>query len=293
MKSSGNIFSDLDNKIFNAIITGSYGIENFEIKLEKAIATGRIDIFIEFDLITDIKNKFRLIIENKVESLENNDQTERYYDYYKNANDAINIFLFLTPLNTEPVCNKFIEIDYQDLLDNIFEPALHQNINSYYELIIRDYIRSLTQPSVSNEMSERSIIMAIGKDERELLKEFWEKNENLIMVAARAKREEDPDDERLELVLKETKKRRPKLNFKDLGLEENSSIEFKAKAKDESIKVKIKPQNKVEYEGKDMTINAFLNGMLPPTWNGPSAQYFYYDGKNLSELYDKKYPKIN
>lgn len=82
-------------------------------------------------------------------------------------------------------CKNFIQINYQSLVDYIFEPALNQNINDRVKTILIDYISSLSQPSFSIDTNnyEEGLIMAIGNEERELLNKFWETNKQLILAS--------------------------------------------------------------------------------------------------------------
>jgi hypothetical protein len=182
--------------IINTIISNNYNTFINEIQLEKFISDdrdSRLDIFIDVTISFGKKQeKIQLIIENKVTAKEGKDQTKKYYDYFfkKSTKKTNNFYIFLTPFEEEPKCEYFIRIDYQDLVDNIFEAALHQNINEYYKYLIKDYIQSLSQPSFDgdDEINKGGIIMAIGKEEMKLLNDFWDKNSKLIHAAAKAQK---------------------------------------------------------------------------------------------------------
>lgn len=186
--------SMFDNEVLDHIITSNYEINNFIIKTEKSIDQNcRVDIYIELQIITKSKKEnIRIIIENKVKSKETNDQTIRYYEYYLNNIDIYkNLFIYLTPISSidlfelsepECICKKYIQINYQILVDYILNNAIQQNIDKSIKYIIDNYIRTLSQPSLKNEDNTRSMIMAIGERERNLLSKFWESNEKLIMA---------------------------------------------------------------------------------------------------------------
>jgi|JI10StandDraft_1071094.scaffolds.fasta_scaffold351371_2 hypothetical protein len=180
------------------ILTDSYELSNILIEIEKAInKDSRLDILIQGEIIIEKKlRNFKIIIENKVTSLESKDQTQRYFDFFerdRKENDIL-IYLYLTSISTlelielsepECKCKEFIQINYQSIVDQILEPALDQNINDKINIILRDYIRSLSQLSFSidNNNYEEGLIMAIGNEERELLSKFWESNKQLIMAS--------------------------------------------------------------------------------------------------------------
>lgn len=186
-----------DQLMFDDLITGNFKIVSSLIKREASIGNaGRVDILVEFQLVKNHLNKgIRIIIENKVLSTEGKDQTKKYFDYFSNLNDSfVNLFVYLTPLSSlelyellEPECEskKFIQINYQELVDSLLEPAMDQSIDDATRLVIGQYIQSLSQPSMDEEENdfERGMIMAIGKEERELLQKFWINNQKVIQAA--------------------------------------------------------------------------------------------------------------
>uniref|UniRef100_UPI0040496A9A PD-(D/E)XK nuclease family protein n=2 Tax=Flavobacterium sp. TaxID=239 RepID=UPI0040496A9A len=195
---------------FNSVLTDNYSIKSVIIEKEKSLGKfGRLDIYAEISLLIDDKEqKVKLIIENKVESKENNDQTNTYYQYFEEnkKEEEINFYIYLTAIPTlelnqinEPECSckKFIQINYQDLVDYLLEPALSQNISEKTKFIIKEYLQSLSQPSLDDEITKQKqgLIMALGKEEKELLSNFWKKNEKLIMSAMYAISTDDTQDE--------------------------------------------------------------------------------------------------
>lgn len=196
--------------LFNSFVTEDYLIERLFIKPEYAIKNvGRLDIYIELTLlIADRTKNIKLIIENKVESKENNDQTNNYYKFFNpiENEDSIVIYIYLTPISTldlieltEPECNckEFIQINYQSLVDYLIEPALNQNISIRTQSILTEYLKSLSQPSIDEEADghKQELIMALGNDERKLLSSFWEKNQKLILASLYAI-SSDPEQEK-------------------------------------------------------------------------------------------------
>lgn len=198
-----------NTSIYNSFVTEDYDIERVNVEREKAIKkVGRLDIYVELTLlISDKKQNVKLIIENKVESKENNDQTNSYYNYYNSISreNEIVIYIYLTPISTlelieleEPECNckEFIQINYQSIVDYLIEPALAQNISDQTRNILKEYLKSLSQPSIDEEIDghKQELIMALGTEERKLLSSFWNKNEKLILAALYAI-SSDPEQE--------------------------------------------------------------------------------------------------
>lgn len=198
-----------NTNIYNSFVTEDYEIERVNVEREKAInKVGRLDIYVELTLlISDKKQNVKLIIENKVESKESNDQTNSYYNYYNSISreNEIVIYIYLTPISTlelieleEPECNckEFIQINYQSIVDYLIEPALTQNISDQTRNILKEYLKSLSQPSIDEEIDghKQELIMALGNEERKLLSSFWNKNEKLILAALYAI-SSDPEQE--------------------------------------------------------------------------------------------------
>lgn len=196
--------------LFNSFVTEDYLIERLFIKPEYSIKNvGRLDIYIELTLLIAGKTKnIKLVIENKVESKENNDQTNSYFNYFNPTENSENIiiYVYLTPISTlelielsEPECNckEFIQINYQSIVDYLIEPALNQNISSRTQNILTEYLKSLSQPSIDEEADghKKELIMALGNEERKLLSSFWEKNQKLILASLYAI-SSDPEQEK-------------------------------------------------------------------------------------------------
>jgi len=197
---------------------------------------GNIDIFIICTVVVaDKERTIHIVIENKVGAPEttkdvdekgnkwdksNNKgdkttlyQTDAYYQYVTHTypND-INLFVLLKPTilelkdikEAECKCKKYIQINYQEFLDNIIQPICNQNdISEENRFRLKDYIKTLGKPSdpmddeenkrknVLNNDNRQKLIMAMEQKERDLLKVFFENNEVLIRAAITALN--DPD----------------------------------------------------------------------------------------------------
>ncbi len=137
-------------------------------------------------------------------------QTEAYYQYMtEKYKDDINLFAFLKPTdcNLEDIeqaeckCKKYIQINYQEVLDNIIQPVSEQKditVEDMYRL--KDYIKTLGKPSETgadndddkdNDTNKHIIIMAMEQKERELLTTFFKNNEDLIRAAINALGDEE------------------------------------------------------------------------------------------------------
>lgn len=210
LKFSNDKLKTKHSDLFNSFATEDYSIDKLFIKTEYAIKNvGRLDIYIELTLLIAGKTKnIKLVIENKVESRENNDQTNNYFNFFNPTenDDNIVIYIYLTPISTlelieltEPECNckAFTQINYQSIVDYLIEPALNQNISTRTQNILTEYLKSLSQPSIDEEADghKQELIMALGNEERKLLSSFWEKNQKLILASLYAI-SSDPEQEK-------------------------------------------------------------------------------------------------
>lgn len=133
-------------------------------------------------------------------------QTEAYYQYItKKYKDDINLFVFLKPTdcNLEDIeraeckCDKYIQINYQEILDNIIQPVSDQKDITVEDMFrLKDYIKTLGKPSETgddndDDSNKHIIIMAMEQKERELLTTFFKNNEDLIRAAINALGDEE------------------------------------------------------------------------------------------------------
>jgi hypothetical protein len=266
----------------------------------------KIDIYIEFSILPENQkeNKFRLILENKVQSTEQDRQTEKYYNFFsKQKNRKIkNIFVYLTPLSEielaelpEQECadKHFVQINYQMLLNDLFQSALARDLSPYTRAILEQYVLSLRRPAFdpNKNNNQKVLIMAYNTEERNLLNEFWDANKNLIMAALDAKRS-DPDagpDERKEYndMYEIARKNRPNLNFTDIGIPIESELIF---TEDESVKVTVIADKKVLYRGKEYSLTGLAQELMGKSSSLRGPLYWKYNGDKVSDIYDKKYP---
>ncbi|MDF1878405.1 PD-(D/E)XK nuclease family protein [Sulfurimonas sp. SAG-AH-194-C20] len=200
------IFDDL----YRTLLLNTYILNDLEVSVEKNLTAGRIDIIISLSIHstnsdTLLAEKINIIIENKVDSSEHSNQTNTYYDYYTNDEkykNNLNLFVYLAPVLTSEIeklkedeslaeAKEFISINYQLLVDNIFERALEHDISDRIKFIIEEYLLSLCKPSKNQNKGKR---MAILPFEKNLVKEFWEQEQEFLLSVFQviAEIEEDP-----------------------------------------------------------------------------------------------------
>ena len=174
--------------------------------------------------------KIEFIIENKVGSKENGAKTDRekmqdkevednqyytktqtqryYYATFTEAKEARKsrekIFIYLTPISNADLSDfdnlgedqkskdvHFININYQDILDNIIEPLLlSEDISTRIHTLLNEYVLSLSLPAlIENEKKNKneqnikgSIIMATRKVDIENITNIIKKNSYLSLI---------------------------------------------------------------------------------------------------------------
>jgi uncharacterized membrane protein len=199
----------ITDELLNAIITRDFYISGCTSVTEKAVVTpnakGRADIVLtsEIHFPNLSLNKLKIVIENKVYSNEHSNQTQKYFDYYesiKGEKEKV-LYIYLTPLTSiaDANCPEFIHVTYQDLLDHVFEPIRRlSDISQRTQFILNEYISSLSIPvdviEDSNVTHIQTSILAIGMEEKELLKAFWDKNKELIKAALIAISSDDDNE---------------------------------------------------------------------------------------------------
>ena len=236
-----------------AILPNRLKLKSVQFSVEKVISAlslirfnDRIDIYADCE-ISGVANysKLEIIIENKIDATEGNSkvtgkfhnctkeeetykgkkQTERYYyacgkenNFRKdpfNAEQTLQLFVFLTAKNQDPADNHFVKLTYQDLVDFILEPYLNRDdIDSHTSMTVKEYLRILGNP-INN-----STTMATTSEEKELLIDFYNRNEDLFKRALEVMRdnaESDEEEKNYNAMLDSMKKSRARRFFKING----------------------------------------------------------------------------
>ena len=177
-------------------------------RLSTLISNDRLDIYTKCDVDgVEGFSQLEIIIENKVDAPEGDIktkkleeweiglfQTQRYYHAcHENRKDesTSQLFVFLTGKEQKPKDDHFITISYQDLVDYILEPYLNNsNVDSYTKMTVKEYLRILGNP-----YNKYNTILATTMEEKELLKDFYMRNEELFKRAIDVMIETTEDEE--------------------------------------------------------------------------------------------------
>jgi len=219
-----------------------------------------------------------------------------YYDYYTTDDkykNALNIFVFLLPVATSKLfdslaeCEHFININYQLLADNIFERALNHDVSDRVKFIITEYLLSLRKPS------KKGIIMAIGKLEEELLKDFWEEHQELLMQMFPVIADLEEDQEKAK-ILKDVSDKMNK-NFKRYkNLDEYIDAELVRTDKDNIERLKLLMKKIESFFGDKIKVTYAPSRINISNPNAKKGKIFVYIHTMKSKIrLEIMIPKIN
>ena len=210
-KNQSKDFLWVKKRVFTSATHSLTSVSNVQVLTESYVeaqgkkgAKGRIDILVSnLALGGELIN---IIIENKIYSNEHDEQTTTYFEgiNQKHPNqkhpNPKNIFLYLTPKSNcempkedgpSCTCKDFIEINYQDILTEVLTSILEEPISSATRIAIEDYIHCITSPSIHSKIYNT---MAVDKETNEMLKKFWDANQDLIRAAIDAFVSSEEDD---------------------------------------------------------------------------------------------------
>lgn len=185
--------------------------------------TVRVDLVMNFEVRTESNRSeyLKIVLENKIDSPETNDQTWKYYVYFSNDNiecsqrqgdkssirpckkkktrykaeaDETQLFVLLSPYteveskSPRDICNKYVRVSYQELYDDVLK-EIFQKISKKDEtkrklVFLESYMHNLTSPVMYGKDNKKN--MAFEKEDLEALQKFWNENLSLFSMAAEA-----------------------------------------------------------------------------------------------------------
>jgi hypothetical protein len=170
------------NKFCNQLLTSAYQLkvvagpvcEKTTGSLKNDSDKDRMDIWAELHFTFDDQSEITvpLIIENKVYSVEGDNQTKRYAEAMGERGSSF-IGLFLTPMGEKAQESRFQAISYQDLLDYVIQPMLSDLIGTA-QMWVEEYIRTLSFTPCGNAA------LAVSAKETELAQKLYKLDKDLI-----------------------------------------------------------------------------------------------------------------
>ena len=136
-----------------------------------------------------------ILIENKVDSKENNEQTKRYYDYgekaFRNRDkyyEPIYIYLYPNYNKSVPSNELYLRMTYQNLVDYVIEPSYYKCGIDVAKNNIKTYLQCL---SYSNENEKGKYIMAVSSEEKKIIYDFIKENKELLYLVFNDLKDDD------------------------------------------------------------------------------------------------------
>lgn len=213
----------IDSQLLDKLLIGTKTVASAIVKRENPTPNKkRMDLLLEVRFEDDSKT-LPIIIENKVKTNEHDDQTIQYYVFaeekYKSKQYENPLYVFLAPKNDfasalpvkeENICksrnckkgvcergicrnmickhDSYILISYQDIMEHVLEPCKEQDGSEYAKSLVKNYMRCLSD-------SKKGDVMATENEIKNLLVDFWDKNEKLLSKVLDAKIKDPNTDE--------------------------------------------------------------------------------------------------
>ncbi len=155
-----------------------------EIKVEGEADLRRIDVYGEIQTCfvgneRENLKKTQIIIENKVEAIEGNNQTEAYAAWAKSDRNKFKpdflFLIFLSPTNhgEKLTSNKFVKITYQHLVDDVLLPCLqHPDLNQEGKYWLEQYLLNLGMPLKNKK--------TMAKTNKEICKRIYDVHKTVL-----------------------------------------------------------------------------------------------------------------
>ena len=192
-------------------VEGIGDIKKFEFVIENKIGTKEgkeknANSEVEYDRLTQTQRYYYASNKKGID-----DKTYQFFVFLSPASESDiekHIEAFKTSTDVNKMCKSehFICINYQDIYEDVLCPLLENaQLSNREESIIREYVRVMSVPTrfrkddAADTKAEKtgvgtSIILAISKEERELLFKYWDNNECLIYSALEAYENEEEED---------------------------------------------------------------------------------------------------
>ncbi len=83
------------------------------------------------------------------------------------------------------------------------------------------------------------------------------------------------------------KRKRPPLNFREMGIQTDSLLQYARS--DKRAEVEVYADRKVLYKGEERSLTSVTQELLGLEYNVQSTPYWTYNGKNLGDIYNETY----
>lgn len=283
---------------WNLDVLSDYSLYIKKVTTQKPVKNYRLDLVVEFEID---KKSYELILENKLFSIEGEEQCENYEtDLPKQENGVERIYVYLSLEENPEISGDLFQqttLTYKQLLENVLEPCSHMEEIKNNTLKIEEYIKGFTYlyefiPEKMLPIPKRlqSLALAIYNENKEILTEILENKKEDTFINTFSKNEENASLLNVLFIALHDNKIESDLNAK-IG----EYIEKKHRLK-HTINNKGYRNNVIVYrilkdiiEKKQITEEEKLNWLLLPSHNGwktiiPASQIEYEDKKDCYRL---------
>ena len=174
--------------------------------------------------------------------------------------------LYSTGVPLPYVCEYACSVDSDKCAE--IEKAFHDAFSPYRINSNREFFRIEPEQAIA-------LMKVLDKSNSNLTKEIDEEMLNLL----------DSNDK---MAIANERKRRPNLNFYEMGIPVGSFLEY---IDDADIKCEVVGERKVKYNDEETSLSALTNRLLGKydRYGVIPTKYWLYNGKNLSYIYNETY----
>ena len=166
-----NCFKDVD-------LLETNNITDIDVSTQKVIDSGRLDLFIQFNLND---KPYAIILEAKLFSSEHDEQCKKYKEELdsslKNTHEIVYVYLSLEN-ETSISSDAYIRITYQDIIDNVYTPCSFKIHNKEMTLNIEEYMKSFTSLYKLDDID--ASLIPVTYTGKELTTSLWIKHRQAI-----------------------------------------------------------------------------------------------------------------
>ena len=113
--------------------------DSYTIKREYAIPNGFVDL-----LLISYKHKTIIVIENKIQSKERDNQLKKYKEHFKDKGTGYKlVFIYLTMNDEKASDDEYISVNYTTVIKSLERVLRYKNYSEKIEYFLEDYLEVL------------------------------------------------------------------------------------------------------------------------------------------------------
>ncbi len=144
--------------------------------------------------------------------------------------------------------------------------------------------RALHTAFKPNRINDNREFFSIKPEQATAILELFDRKDITTEVTAEIENDLTVDDKMASEKIKSA--RRPPLNYKEMGIDIGSKLQF---VKDPTVEITISGDKRVTYQSEDMSLTAVTKQLLGITHTLQPTAYWTFEGRNLRDIYDETY----